>query len=120
MGQSLEGLSLAQLGLEKLDQCHHATINQTMKVGPPSFRVRICRQCCGGIRHIELGTYVDQESAILVNDVHELMAGRGYRLIVLRPEDKEHLGMLAATFCSKGGKWVTRRVLDILKEKHKN
>jgi hypothetical protein len=115
-GKSMEGYSLAELGLEKLDRCHHVTANQTLKAGPPSFRIRVCKRCCGGTTHIELGTYTDQESALLVNDAHEILAGRTDKLLVLRPDDREYLGMLRAKRYNKG-KEIDVGITEILAEK---
>ena len=75
----------------QLDKCHHISTTSTSKDGPQSFRVRICKTCCQEDSHIELGTYVDQESAILVNDTFEILNERLDRLIVWRVEDKPDL-----------------------------
>jgi hypothetical protein len=66
------------------------------KNGPVNYRVRICKTCCCDHVHIELGTYIDFESALIVNDVHELIARRYGRLSVLTPRDEPYLSQLYA------------------------
>ncbi|CAM9489557.1 unnamed protein product [Chrysoparadoxa australica] len=110
-----------QMGMEMLTRCHHITSNLTkgkVKGAPAStsYRVRVCKTCCGQPQHIELGTYMDQESAILVNDAHELMAGRYKRLIMLRPEDQPYLVLLRCVRIHKG-KVRTQKVLDAIQER---
>ena len=82
----VRSLSDEQWGLKLLDKCHHISTTSTCKDGPQSYRVRICKTCCQEDSHIELGTYVDQESAILVNDTYEILSSRLDKLIVLRSE----------------------------------
>jgi hypothetical protein len=95
-GVDLTDLSDEQWGMVQLDKCHHISTTSTSKDGPQSFRVRICKTCCQEDSHIELGTYVDQESAILVNDTFEILNERLDRLIVLRVEDRADLHHLVA------------------------
>lgn len=95
-GIDLTDLSDDQWGMVQLDKCHHISTTSTSKDGPQSYRVRICKTCCQEDSHIELGTYVDQESAILVNDTFEILNDRLDRLIVLRVEDKPDLHHLVA------------------------
>lgn len=85
-----------QWGLTYLEKCHHISTTNTTKDGPQSYRVRICKTCCQEQGHIELGTYVDQESAILMNDVFEILNQRTDKLIVLRKEDQPDLPFLMA------------------------
>ena len=92
----LKHLSKLQWGLENLDKCHHISTTATSKDGPPSFRVRVCKTCCKNDSHIELGTYVDQESAVLVNDVHEILQERYDKLLLLNKEDKPYLHLFVA------------------------
>ena len=93
-GVDLRTLTDEQWGLKQLDKCHHISTTSTSKDGPQSFRVRICKTCCQEETHIELGTYVDQESAILVNDTFEILNNRLNRLIVLKRQDKPYLNFL--------------------------
>jgi hypothetical protein len=95
-GLDLRALTDEQWGLKELDKCHHISTTSSSKEGPTSFRVRICKTCCQEESHIELGTYVDQESAILVNDTFEIMNQRLDKLTVLRREDQPHLHFLVA------------------------
>lgn len=64
-----------------------------------------------------LGTYVDQESAILVNDTFEILNERLERLIVLRIEDKPDLHYLVAKKYdrSKGRDYAC--ILDLISER---
>lgn len=87
----VNSLSDEQWGLKLLDKCHHISTTSTCKDGPQSFRVRICKTCCQEDSHIELGTYVDQESAILVNDTYEILSNRLDKLIVLRSQGNDAL-----------------------------
>lgn len=87
---------------------HHISSNNSSKDGPPSFRVRVCRRCRQATEHIELGTfsiefelikllfhcigtYVDQESALLVNDFHEILEGRFFCLQLLVEKDRAYI-----------------------------
>ena len=97
-GVDLRGLTDEQWGLKILDKCHHISTTSTSKDGPQSFRVRICKTCCQEETHIELGTYVDQESAILVNDTFEILNNRLNRLIVLKRQDKPYLNFLMVSY----------------------
>eukprot|EP00601_Ochromonadales_sp_CCMP2298_P032429 CAMPEP_0173338866 /NCGR_PEP_ID=MMETSP1144-20121109/8029_1 /TAXON_ID=483371 /ORGANISM="non described non described, Strain CCMP2298" /LENGTH=190 /DNA_ID=CAMNT_0014284675 /DNA_START=259 /DNA_END=827 /DNA_ORIENTATION=+ len=116
-GLDLRSLSDEQWGLKQLDKCHHISTTSTSKDGPQSFRVRICKTCCQEESHIELGTYVDQESAILVNDTFEIMNQRLDKLTVLRREDQPHLHFLVAKKYdrSKGRDYAC--ILDLIAER---
>jgi len=72
-GVDISDLSDCQMGYRLLDKCHHISNNHSVKEG---YRVRVCKTCTQESAHIELGTYVDQESAIIVNDAHEIMCLR--------------------------------------------
>lgn len=67
--------------------------------------------------YCSLGTYVDQESAILVNDTFEILNERLDRLIVLRVEDKPDLHYLVAKKYdrSKGRDYAC--ILDLIAER---
>jgi hypothetical protein len=92
----LSQLTSVQWGIVEIDKCHHISTTITAKDAPPSYRVRVCKTCCKQDNHIELGTYVDQESAVLINDVHEILQERFDKLIVLTKEDKPYLHLLLA------------------------
>ena len=64
---------------------HHVTLKRGR--GFISYRVRICKACLGSSAHLELGTYNDHETALLMNDIHELQAGRMDNLYLLCPFD---------------------------------
>lgn len=126
-------------GLVPLHRCHHVscvTNSHTAKksastqnvdaTGAPvqdvpltTYRVRICKTCCGETGHIELGTYNDQESAMLVNDAFEILQGRFERLLVLRPEDQPFFHRLAVQRCdrSKGKELVG--LLEVIAERRR-
>lgn len=115
-GLEVNQLSDIQWGLVPLDRCHHISITASSKDGPQSFRVRICKTCCQETCHIELGTYADQESAILVNDAFEIMNNRTDKLLVLAADDHPHLHMLLARKVDRKGKDYTS-VLDLISER---
>jgi hypothetical protein len=85
-----------------------------------TYRVRICKTCCGETGHIELGTYNDQESAILVNDAFEITEGRFSRLSVLCPEDQPYFNRLSVQHCdrAKGDEQVG--ILEVIAERKKH
>jgi hypothetical protein len=105
-----------QLGMQALGDCHHLTRRQSKPSSTPTYRVRICRGCSGETC-IELGSYTDQESAILINDAHEILAERYHRLLVLTPADAPYLSTLFARRHSKRGRVEEKPILEILKEK---
>jgi hypothetical protein len=119
MGLTTDDLSDEQWGLVVLDKCHHISVTTMNREGgnPLSYRVRICKTCCQVSGHIELGTYVDQESAMLVNDVHEIINGRTDRLIILRKEDKDQLHLLTARRYDRTRGRDSTSILEILAER---
>ena len=96
----LGDLSREQLGLAHIDpaRAHHIhPVVQPMQVGyGTDYRVVVCSECIGSGIDMDLGYYADFESAILINDVHEIMNGRLHKLLVLRPEDMPFLYTLTA------------------------
>jgi hypothetical protein len=83
-----------------------------------TYRVRVCRGCCGERSHIELGSYIDIESAMLVNDCHELLAGRNHKLLVLVRGDERYAHMLVATRCARNSRSLEQKaVMQVLEEK---
>jgi len=116
VGVDLSELSAVQLGLFPIPRCHHITKTLQTMQGLPSYRVRICKRCSGGNAHIELGTYADQESAIIVNDAHEILYGRTNRLLVLVPGDEEFFSsLMLRRFCR--GRIEMHRLTEVLREK---
>lgn len=95
---NIDYLTPVQWGLLDVDKCHHISTTITSRESPPSYRVRVCKTCCKQDNHIELGTYVDQESAVLINDVHEILQERYDKLIVLTKEDKPFLHLLQVRY----------------------
>lgn len=110
-------LTDTQWGLVPLDRCHHISITASSKDGPQSYRVRICKTCCQENCHIELGTYADQESAILVNDAFEIMSNRLDKLLVLTPADGQYLHLLTAKKVDRTKGKETISVLELLSER---
>jgi hypothetical protein len=134
-GVDTRNMTDAMWGLVPLHRCHHVscvTNSSTVKKSPSNssfndseyplttYRVRICKTCCGETCHIELGTYNDQESAILVNDAYEIMEGRFSRLSVLCPEDQLYFNRLSVQRCdrSKGKEQVG--ILEVIAERKRH
>ena len=75
-GVDLSNLSLTQWGLSDLKFSHHIVPKKSnFKDVPVIFQVTICNGCCPSEEGstVFLGAYADQESALLVNDVHEIL-----------------------------------------------
>jgi hypothetical protein len=111
-------LSDVQMGLVYLDKCHHVSTssNSTMK-NEISYRVRICKTCCRENGHIELGTFVDQESAILINEAHEILHKRFDKLCLLRKEDEAYLPQLTARKYDRSRGREGTPLMELLSEK---
>lgn len=78
-GVDLSTLSLTQWGLSDLKFSHHIVPKKSsFKDVPVIFQVTICNGCCPSEEgsQVFLGAYGDQESALLVNDVHEILNGK--------------------------------------------
>lgn len=89
-GVDLSGLTRTQWGLSNLKFCHHIILKKSSVVDIPLiFQVTICAGCCPSEEHASLflGVYGDQESALLVNDVHEILNGAriSYTIVPSRP-----------------------------------
>jgi len=91
-GVNINNLSLEQRGLTAISNMHH--VSKIVENSVDSYRVRICRTCSGMPNLLELGSYADVESALLVNDVHELHHGRMAQLHLLGMEDLRYSNML--------------------------
>jgi hypothetical protein len=96
--QACEGMNLAELRLEQrglapITYMHH--VSKIIEGNTESYRVRICRTCSGLPTLLELGSYTDVESALLVNDVHELMQDRTKQLHLLCVDDVKYFNSIA-------------------------
>lgn len=61
-------------------------------------------QLCSKLdQQLDIGTYVDQESAVIVNDVHEILNNRFLRLTLIRPDDIYYFHLLTVTKFVRGG-----------------
>ena len=77
-GVDLSGVTRTQWGLSNLKFCHHIILKKSsLSDIPLIFQVTVCASCCPSEEHapLFLGVYGDQESALLVNDVHEILNG---------------------------------------------
>jgi hypothetical protein len=92
-GVDLTSLSRVQWGLSTLKFSHHIVLKKSPwrdRDIPFIFRVTVCKSCSPfqeASCMTDLGVYGDQESAILINDVHEILSGRFEKLSILRRED---------------------------------
>jgi hypothetical protein len=91
-GVDLSRLTRVQWGLTPLKFSHHIVLKKSPWKNteiPFTFRVTVCKTCSSSqdASSMFLGVYGDQESALLVNDVHEILCGRCDKLSVLRKED---------------------------------
>ena len=75
---------------------HHIVRRKTAD-NSPFYRVRVCRNCTSSDDTIYLGSYTDLESAILVNDAHELMHNRNAHTHVMTPQDMHFVESLTVT-----------------------
>lgn len=92
-GMNLSELRLEQRGLAPITYMHH--VSKIIEGNTESYRVRICRTCSGLPTLLELGSYTDVESALLVNDVHELMQDRTKQLHLLCVDDVKYFNSIA-------------------------
>lgn len=104
MKQLEDGLDISQL---RLENCGLATIHFTHHISKlfegktESYRVRACRTCIKLTIPLDLGQYADLESAMLVNDAHEILQGRTTQLHILVPEDIAYFHIM--TVRKRGG-----------------
>lgn len=78
-GVDLSSLTRTQWGLSNLKFSHHIVLKKSsFKDVPIIFQVTVCTSCCPCEESLPvfLGIYGDQESALLVNDVHEILNGQ--------------------------------------------
>ena len=92
-GINISDLRLEQRGLAPITYMHH--VSKIIEGNTESYRVRICRTCSGLPTLLELGSYTDVESALLVNDVHELMQDRTKQLHLLCVDDVKYFNSIA-------------------------
>ena len=92
-GMNISDLRLEQRGLAPITYMHH--VSKIIEGNTESYRVRICRTCSGLPTLLELGSYTDVESALLVNDVHELMQDRTKQLHLLCVDDVKYFNSIA-------------------------
>ena len=98
-GMDISYLRLENCGLATIHFTHH--ISKLFEGKAESYRVRACRTCTKLSIPLDLGQYADLESAMLINDVHEILQGRTNQLHVLVPEDISYLHLL--TVRKRGG-----------------
>lgn len=82
-----------QRGLLPVNFMHH--VSKVIEGKMAFYRVRICRTCSGLPSLIELGSFADVESALLVNDAHEITNGRTKQLHLLVRGDINYLHWLS-------------------------
>lgn len=122
-GVDLSALSRVQWGLSTLKFSHHIVLKKSPwgDAGIPFiFRVAVCKTCSPAQDNSStfLGVYGDQESALLVNDVHEILSGRCDKLSVLRKEDAMFFHHLTARTLdeSNGSLLPATPVLSVLEK----
>lgn len=79
-------------GLAPINWMHH--ISKIIEGKTESYRVRVCRTCTKLSAPLELGSYADVESALLINDAYEILQGRVKQLHLLVPDDINYLKYL--------------------------
>ena len=108
-GVNVHNLSMEHRGLAPITTLHH--VSKIVEGSSDSYRVRCCRTCSGLPNLLELGSYADMESALLVNDVHELHNGRLTHLHLLGMDDLRYASMLQVR---KRGAAVDVSISDVL------
>ena len=94
-GVNLTGLSPQKLGILNVKTIHH--ISKVVEARGDYYRVRVCRTCSKYFTLIELGSYSDLESALLVNDMYEIQQQKYDQLCLLdRIDNNDYLGKLTA------------------------
>ena len=82
-GVDLSNLTRVQWGLTPIKFSHHIVIKKSLfKEIPYIFQVTVCTACSPvsvqDSCEVFLGVYGEQESALLVSDVHEILNGKYY------------------------------------------
>jgi hypothetical protein len=91
-GVEFVNLRAEQKGMLPVNFMHH--VSKVVEGKMAFYRVRICRTCSGQPTLIELGSFADVESALLVNDAHEITHGRTKQLHLLVKGDINYLSWL--------------------------
>jgi hypothetical protein len=112
LGESLDGLTVLQLGLALPLELHHIACGSTRKDAKPNYRVRTCAQCSNGRGRIDLGTYSSLADAVLVSDVWQLLHGDSKRVQLFRPGDERWFGSLRVRKLLRRAE----RVVDVLQQ----
>jgi hypothetical protein len=81
-----------------------------------TYRVRVCKTCTNS-NVLELGTYLDLESAVLVNDAYLLSQKSQKGVLLLTPEDEPFLAELFARYFHKRKRQVETPLPDVLRAK---
>lgn len=92
-GEDLSQLRMENRGLAPINWMHH--ISKIIEGKTESYRVRVCRTCTKLAVPLELGSYADVESALLINDAYEILQGRTKQLHLLVPNDIHYLKYLS-------------------------
>ena len=109
-GLNVSELRLEQRGLAPITYLHH--VSKIIEGNAESYRVRICRTCSGLPNLLELGSYADVESALLVNDSHELMQNRLNQLHLLCAEDLKYINTLEVRRRGSTNDWLISDILN--------
>mmetsp|Transcript_10800 Transcript_10800/g.16431 ORF Transcript_10800/g.16431 Transcript_10800/m.16431 type:complete len:776 (+) Transcript_10800:56-2383(+) len=115
--QSVDGVDISGLPLEKRGLAHVSTMHHVTRItegGVVCFRVRVCRTCSGLKQLLELGSCADLESALLLNDVHEIIEGRFSQLQLLVPEDAKYFKSICVR---KRGSTDDTPVMNLINER---
>lgn len=91
-GEDLSQLRMENRGIAPINWMHH--ISKIIEGKTESYRVRVCRTCTKLTVPLELGSYADVESALLINDAYEILQGRTKQLHLLVPNDVYYLKYL--------------------------
>ena len=127
-GLDIIKLRTEQQGIAPVTRLHHISMNgcsSTVRDGDLSnsqlqapvqvpYRVRICRTCSKQKETIDLGTYADLESALLINDAHEILNSRFNHLHLLCPDD---LSFLSYITVRKRGEFYDQPLCHILQQR---
>ena len=109
-GINVAELRLEQRGLAPITYMHH--VSKIIEGNAESYRVRICRTCSGLPNLLELGSYADVESALLVNDSHELLQNRLNQLHLLCAEDLKYINTLEVRRRGSTNDWLISDILN--------
>mmetsp|Transcript_2659 Transcript_2659/g.3988 ORF Transcript_2659/g.3988 Transcript_2659/m.3988 type:complete len:727 (-) Transcript_2659:229-2409(-) len=111
-GMDTDKLPMEKKGLAPVTTMHHIT--RITEGGVVCYRVRICRTCSGLKQLLELGSCADLESALLLNDVHEILEGRVSQLQLLVPDDMKYFNAIQIR---KRGSTEDTPVMSVINER---